>query len=537
MMTRMLFSLFGGIALFLYGLRLAGEGFQRTAAGRLRHLLSAITRNRLMAAGMGVLITLVLQSSGAMVGMLVRFAGSGLLQLPQAMGVILGADIGTTLTVQLIAFRFFALSLFFIGFGFFTVYLAKRRRFADLGQGILGFGLIFLGMKVMVEALEPLKGSGFFQEVLLSLEEQPFLVIILSALFTGFVASSAATIGFALTLAHQGLLPLSVAIPWIFGANIGTCTSSLAASMGGGTEAKRVAVAHILFKVLGVLLFLPLIHPFARFVGMTAADPARQVANAHTLFNVLIALLFLPFIGPGAKVIARLVPEERRVEDPFKPRYLDEHLLEAPALALAQATREALRIADIVSEMLHRTGEALFQDDQELIEAIERKDDQVDALEREVKRYLTKLSQQLLTDEQSRREVAILAFVNDLENIGDIVERNLMELAKKRLSQGAKFSEEGVKEIQALHAKVCQNLETAISAFASHDPFLAQKVLDRRSEIGQMERSFRQSHIARLHEGLPESIETSEIHLDILTNLKRINSHVSAIAHSILEAL
>ncbi len=531
-----LFALFGGLALFLYGIRLAGEGFQRVAGGQFRRLLAAVTKNRLVAAGVGILITVVLQSSGATIGMLVRFASSGLLGLPQAMGVILGADIGTTLTVQLIAFKIFDLAPLLVGVGFFVIFFSRRRTFADFGQGTLGFGLIFLGMKVMLEAMSPLRSSHLFQESILSMQDQPVLAIFLSAIFTAAVTNSAATLGLALTLAHQGLLPIAAAIPLILGANLGTCTIALAASAGSNADARRVATAHVLFKVFGILLFLPFIDPFARLVSLTAIDPSRQVANAHTLFNVAIAILCLPFIDGGVRLITWIVPEDRQREDPSKPKYLDEQLLGTPALALGQATREALRIADVVSDMLKDTIEVLRRDDQELIEAIAKKDDQVDRLEQEVKHYLTKLSQQSLTDEQSKKEIAILAFVHDLENIGDVVERNLIELAKKRLYKGVRFSEAGLQEIQELHAKVCQNLELAISAFASHDPDLAQKALDQRSEIGEMERTFRQSHIQRLHDGLPESLETSEIHLDVLTNLKRINSHVSAIAHSIREA-
>jgi phosphate:Na+ symporter len=263
---------------------------------------------------------------------------------------------------------------------------------------------------------------------------------------------------------------------------------------------------------------------------------ARQIANAHTLFNVGITALFLPFSSILARFISRLVPEDKEREGLFGAKYLDEHMLETPALALGQATREALRMADIVSEMFTKTIATFSTEDPELIEFIEEKDNEVDTLDREIKRYLTKLSQQSLTDEQSKREIGILAFVNNMENIGDIVDRNLMDLAKKKLAKGVHFSEPGMREIVQLHKKVLQNLEMAISAFASNDAALAQQVLERKLEISQTERKFRQAHIQRLHEGLRESIDTSEIHLDVLTNLKRINSHVTAVAYPILES-
>jgi phosphate:Na+ symporter len=295
-------------------------------------------------------------------------------------------------------------------------------------------------------------------------------------------------------------------------------------------------MAHIFFKVVGVLVFLPFIPPFVRLVQLTADDVSRQIANAHTLFNVGLTALFLPFSSILARLIVRLVPMDREGEGIFKPKYLDDRMLDTPALALGQATRESLRMADIVSDMFAKTIATFSGDDPDLIEFIEEKDDQVDTLDREIKLYLTKLSQQSLTDEQRKREFGILAFVNNMEDIGDIVDKNLMELAKKKLNRGVHFSEPGMKEVVLLHKKVLQNLELAISAFASNDPALAQQVLERKMEISQTERKLRQAHIQRLHEGYREVIDISEIHLDVLTNLKRIDSHITAVAYPILES-
>ena len=381
----------------------------------------------------------------------------------------------------------------------------------------------------------PLRQSELVKALLVSLGDQPFLGIIVAATFSALVHSSAATIGLALTLSLQGLLPLVAAIPVIFGANIGTCATALASSIGTKPEAKRVAMTHIFFKVVGVL-GLPFIHPFDRLVQLTTEDVPRQIANAHTLFNVGITALFLPFSSILAHFISGLVPEDKEREGLFGPRYLDEQMLETPALALGQATREALRMADVVSDMFTKTIGTFSGEDPELIEFIQEKDDQVDTLDREIKRYLTKLSQQSPTAEQSKREIGILAFVNNMENIGDIVDKNLMDLAKKKLSKGVHFSEPGLKEIVLLHKKVLQNLELAISSFASGDPALAQQVLERKLQISQTERRFRQAHIQRLHEGYRESIDTSEIHLDVLTNPERIYSHVTAVAYPILES-
>jgi phosphate:Na+ symporter len=535
MTNAMLIALFGGMALLLYGMQLVGEGLQQAAGGRMRHILSNITNNRFKGMLAGAFITAVIQSSSATTVMLVGFASSGLMTLAQSVSVILGADVGTTVTVQLIAFKFFDYALLLVGAGFLLIFACRRKVLKSVGQAILGFGFIFFAMKIMSDAMVPLRDSEVMKILLVSLGNQPILGLILSAAFSALVHSSAATIGLAITLSLQGLMPLSAAIPVIFGANIGTCVTALASSIGTHTEAKRVAMAHVFFKVAGVLLFLPFIAPFARLAEMTASDVPRQIANAHTLFNVGITALFLPFASALARLIAALVPESKGKEGLFRSKYLDDRMLDAPALALGQAHREALRMADIVSEMLAKTIDAFRQQDPELVEFIEDKDNQVDTLERDIKHFLTKLSQQGLSEEQSKREIDILSFVNNLENIGDIVDRNLMELAKKKLSKGARFSEPGAQEIVLLHTKVQQNLELAIAAFASSDRVLAQQVLERKLEISQSERKFRQAHIERLHEGYRESIDTSEIHLDVLTNLKRINSHVTAVAYPILE--
>jgi phosphate:Na+ symporter len=531
----MLITLFGGMALLLYGMQLVGEGLQQAAGGRMRHILSNITNSRIKGMITGAFITAVIQSSSATTVMLVGFAGSGLMTLAQCVAVLLGADIGTTVTVQLIAFKIFDYALLLVGIGFLVVFACRRKILRFVGQAILGFGFIFFAMKVMSDGMAPLRDSEVVRLLLVSLSDQPLLGLIVAATFSALVHSSAATIGLAITLAVQGLMPLAAAIPVIFGANIGTCVTAFASAIGSHTEAKRVAMAHVFFKVVGVMLFFPFIAPFSQLSAMTAAEVPRQIANAHTLFNVGITILFLPFAPALARVICALVPESKEGEGAFKSKYLDERMLDTPALALGQAHREALRMADIVSDMFTKTIDTFTREDSELIEHIEDKDNQVDTLDRDIKHYLTKLSQQSLTAEQSKREIGILSFVNNLENIGDIVDKNLMELAKKKLSKGARFSDAGAHEITLLHKKVLQNLELAIAAFASNDPALAQQVLERKLELSQTERRFRQAHIERLHAGYRESIDTSEIHLDVLTNLKRINSHITAVAYPILE--
>ena len=530
-----LLALFGGMALLLYGIRLSGEALQRALGGRLRSLLTGLSRNRVLAVVSGAAITAIIQSSAATTLMLIGFVAAGLMTFRQTLGVILGADIGTTFTVQLIAFRVTDYSPLLVGLGFTTTFVARRRMLKDVGQALLGLGLLFLGLKLILDNAGMLKGSQLAVDLLDAIAGNPAVGVLVGAVFSALVTSSAATLGLALAFGHQGLLSLAGAVAVVLGANIGTCVTALTASIGASAEAKRVAVAHIAFKLLGVALVFPFIGPFTAVVASTAAEPARQIANAHTLFNIGISLAFLPFTPWAARAIESLVPDTQEGDSPFRTRYLDERALEQPALAFGQATREALRMADVVQGMLRDVPVVFGSDHAELLEDVSRRDDQVDFLEREIKLFLTRLGREAMGSDLSRKEIALISFIGNLENIGDIIDKNLMELGRKKLYQGRRFSDTGWAEIQEFHGIVSKNLERAIAAFAANDRGLAQEVLDQRPLIRQRERDLRESHLGRLRAGLAESIETSEIHLDILTNLKRVSSHVSALAISILE--
>ena len=530
-----LLALFGGMALLLYGIRLSGDSLQRVAGSRLKHLLTGLARNRLLAVGSGAMVTAIIQSSAATTLMLIGFVSAGLMTFRQTLGVILGADIGTTFTVQLIAFKITDYALVLVGAGFTITVVAQRRLVKDVGQALLGFGLMFLGLKVILDGVEPMRTNPLATQVLAAVGDNRVVAVLAAAFFSALVTSSAATIGLALALAHQGLLDLGGAVAIVLGANVGTCATALMASVGTTAEAKRVAMAHIAFKLLGVALVLPFIGPFSHLIAMTAADPARQVANAHTLFNIGMSLVFLPFATVAARAIEALVPDDQPGDNPFRTRYVDDRALDQPALALGQATREALRMADVVQGMLRDVVPVFRTDNLELIEDVERRDDQADFLEREIKLFLARLGREAMGTDSSRREIALISFIGNLENMGDIIDKNLMELARKKLYLGRRFSDAGWLEILEYHGMVSKNLESAIAAVAAGDRALAQNVLDQRPVMRQRERELRESHLGRLRAGLAESLDTSEIHLDILTNLKRISSHVSALAIPILE--
>ena len=527
-------GLFGGMLLLLYGIKLLNDGLQNAAGSKIRSLLRSLTSNRLAAVGGGAFITGLIQSSSATSVMLVGFVSAGLMSFRQTLAVILGADIGATLTVQLIAFHIYDYAVLLVGIGLSFTLFAKRMLFKNIGQGVLGFGFVFLSIKIMIEAMTSLQGNELFRQVFIALTDTPLIAIVLSAGITALIHSSAATMGIALVLATSGLMPLPAAIYIILGANIGTCATAFFASLHSPVEARRVAWAHLLFKVFGVLLFLPLLIPFAHLVTATTPDLTRQIANANTLFNVIMAVVFLPFIGPFSRLVVKLVPEEEE-EKKVGPRYLDEHVLGTPALALGQASREALRVSDIVREMLVDAIPVFQSDDPASIAAIKNKDNLIDLLDRNIRLYITRLSSSPITETQSRRSMAVLEISRNLENIGDIIDRNIMPLAMKRISKGITFSQEGLDEIILFHKKVIENFDTAISAFAGNDRVLADQVLRNKEELGMMERELVQAHLDRLRKGFRESIETSHIHLDLIGNLARINSLITHIIYPIID--
>ncbi len=521
--------------LILYGMRLAGDGLQKASGARLRSFLLTATNNRIKGVTVGAVITALIQSSSATTVMLVGFVGAGLLGLRETMGIILGADIGTTITVQIITFRVYDYALAVIGLGVIIIFLGRKSVGKEIGQAILGFGFIFFALKILVDTFTPVTQNPLLKGAMLGLGKDPVAGIIVSAVITALLQSSAATLGLAVSAAHSGLLSLDAAMPIVLGANIGTCLSAIISSMGATVAAKRVAFAHILFKIIGVIIVLPFLGVFTRFVGLSSPDLARQVANAHTLFNIAITIIFLPFIGPFTRLVTFILPEKKGAER-FGPKYLDPIVLSSPPLALVQASRESLRIADIVQDMLVKSLDVFEKNDMDLLEKIEERDDEVDILDKDIKLYLTKLVRESLSEEQAKTELEIILFSDSMENVGDVIDKNLMDMARKKIKGGLSFSKEGMSEIRMLHQKVVENLELGIAAFAGSNADLAQKLINHKAKISEMERDLRQAHITRLHKGLKESIDTSSIHLDVLANLKRINSLITNIAYPIVES-
>jgi phosphate:Na+ symporter len=535
MSSTSLISLFGGLCLLLYGLRLAGEGLQGVAGGKLRGLLHAVTRHRVLGLLSGATMAAILQSSGATLVMLVSFTSSGFLTLHQALALMLGADIGTTLTAQLLAFQLYDYALVVVGVGALAWLLGKRRLVKSMGLSLLGFGFIFLALKLLVDGLLPIRTNEEAQAWLIEISRYPVLSLVTAALVTATIQSSLATIGILIAFATHGLLSMESALPMILGANIGTCVLALLSGIGAPTEAKRVAIAHAVVKVAGVLLVYPFLGPFQHLVAATADSLPHQIANAHLFFNTALALICLPLIGPLAALLTRLVAEPARLGQPGQPMHLDPLVLDTPVLAIGQATRELLRMADITQEMYKATLVAFTRDDEDVVDRIEELENHLDSLNQAIKLYLTRMAETAMTPAQHREEMGILIIINEFESIGDIIDKNLMELAKKKIYKGLRFSDDGQKEIITLHQLIGRRLEMVITALTTRNTELAQTVIEAKNQVAHQERQLKQAHIKRLHEGLVESIETSAIHLDVLTNLKRINSHITNIAYAVVE--
>jgi phosphate:Na+ symporter len=530
-----IFGLAGGLCFFLFGLYYGSKGLRRLAGSSLREIVFNLTRRRILGVSIGMLITMIFQSSTATSVLLISFASTGLIGLSQALAVILGADIGTTFTAQILAFKLYDYALFIIITGFILMNTYKKVK--DIGQAIFGFGLVFFAIKMVFEASVPLKYFPAFTQTIVSFGNYPVLGILISMIFTFLVHSSAATIGIAVGLAFSGLIGLKAAIPIILGANLGTSFSPLIASFKTSIEARRVAIGHTLFKLLTVLVLLPFLNILTDLIAQTAEFLPRQIAHGHTLINIFATVLFLPFLKPYEQLLRKLIPERPVDKLKIAPLYLDNTVLDAPAMALAQAHREVLHMGDLVLDMFAQSLPVFVNNDKEARKIVAMADDKVDNLEKNIAVYLTKVSASELPAELSRRNVALFYIIDDLEHIGDIVSKSLMAYTKKKIDNNLTFSEQGLQEISAFHEQVYHNLRKAMAVLSSWDKELARQVADCR-EFGNVRlQELHNAHLQRLRAGLKESIDTSTIHLDFIADLERINFHCAKIGFAVLQAL
>lgn len=533
--THVLINIIGGVALMIWSLKLVRLGVTRAFGANLHKALSFSTRNRLLAFVVGALVTALLQSSMATVLIVSSFAGQGLINTAAALALILGADVGTTIVAQLLAFDISILIPIFFIVGLFLFSSDKSGKAKNIGRILIGIGLILMSLRWISESAIPMKQSETLPAILKPLHDDMILAIIVAALITWIAHSSLAVVLLLMSLQTTGTLPADLALIMVLGVNLGGTIAPIVATLRDGRVAMRAPVVNMIMRLIGVAAFAPFIDIVHPWVEHLADDPARQVVNFHMIFNVAVALAFLPFTGILARFFTKIMPEKVNTDDPSRPKYLNPHELDTPAIALASASRETLRMAEYVQEMLEDTIKCFKTNDESLVQKIRDKDNVVDRLYEALKHYMAKLSQEYMNDSDAARFVHILTFATNIEHSGDVIDKNLMPLALKKIRNQRSFSQEGFREIENIHNAVLDSIRLAQSVLVSGDVALAQRMLEGKENIRRAEIEASASHIDRLREGRPETIATSSLHLDIIRDYRRINSYICTVAYPILE--
>ncbi|UCD76731.1 MAG: Na/Pi cotransporter family protein [Phycisphaerales bacterium] len=523
--TEIIIGLVGGLALFLFGLEQMASGLKIAAGEGMKTILARLTSNRFSGLLTGTLVTGVVQSSSVTTVLLVGFISAGLMTMKQSIGVILGADIGSTFTAQIIAFKVHNAALVMIAGGFAVSYLPRWERVRPYGRVVMALGLVFFGMNVMGDSASPLRKHQAFIDLMMSMEH-PVLGIIIGALFTAIVQSSAATMGIVIMLAGQGFISLPAGIALALGANIGTCATAILASIGKPREAVRAAIAHILFKIVGVLLWLPLIDQLASLVEWITPDESgmpRQIANAHTVFNVINALVFVWFAGVFAWIVCRLVPDRPEPEDRvIKPKYLDHALLKTPALAIETVRPEIRRMGKRVERMLVDAPSAVLAGSSEDLSRIAAMDDDVDRIHGYIITYLGEISQHSPSDRQREEIMNLMAAANHLEHIGDTIETNLVALGRQRVERQVTISEETAGRIHRVAEAVIGSVRSAVQAVSAMDLEAARVVTGMKDQIGSLVDEAYSHQAQRLVAPEPDRLALYTVEADMIENLKRV---------------
>jgi phosphate:Na+ symporter len=521
-LTSMAALLAGGLAVFLFGIELMTGGLKALAGGGLKAALARMTSNRFRAVLAGAFATAALQSSSITTVLIVGFVSAGLITLPQSIGMIMGANIGSTLTAQIIAFKITAFALPLAALGFFARLLARRDWHRMAGDVILGLGLMFVGLDFMGQATAPLRGFPPFLDAMQQMTH-PLFGVVLGALFTAIIQSSAATTGIVIVLGGQNLIPLESAIALILGANIGTCATALLAALGKPVDARRVALAHVLFNVIGVALALPLIPLLTQTVRALGADLPRQIANAHTLFNVATTLLFIGFAGPLARLCIRLLPSPTDTSlDPGLPRHLDPSALAVPAVALDQLRLETLRLGRLVLAYIESAPDPLLHGETRALDHLAAGDDPIDRLHAAVLAFHGRLGKAALTDSESAQQRALLAAATYLENAADAVSVNLTALARERLHHRAPAAAFTGPALEAVFTTATTSLRLALEAIEHRDPLRAAEVLALKQTIRAQCDAARQDLLARVHPEADAEILAYRLLSDGIEHLKQI---------------
>ncbi|GLR81652.1 Na/Pi cotransporter family protein [Azospirillum oryzae] len=536
--TRVLLELAGNVVLLLWGLHMVQSGLTRALGGDLRRILGAGLRNRWTAFLSGMGITMLLQSSTATGLMATGFTATGLVSLMPALAVMLGANVGSTLIVQILAFDVAHVAPVLLLGGFIAFRRGARTRSRDLGRVAIGLGLMLLSLHLLLATIAPAENAPMLRRMLAMLTADPVVAVMLAALLSWAAHSSVAAILLIASLAGGGVIGPEAAVAMVAGANLGSAVNPVIEGPGGdgrNPAARRLPVGNLINRLVGCVIVVPLLGPITAGLQAVSPDATRLAANFHLAFNLAMAGLFIGPLPWFARLLTRMFPERVAVADPAMPLYLDRSALRVPHLAVANASREALRMADTVDSMLRGALDVIQTDDRKRVQEIRRMDDVLDRLHDAIKRYLTQINVEDLDERDARRVSDVLTFTINLEHVGDIVDRNLMEAASKKIRRRLRFSTEGAAEIAGMLERLSETQRLAAAVFVSGDVRSARALIHEKEVIRDLETSATEAHFARLRAGRKESVETSALHLDILRDLRRINAHLVAAAYPVLD--
>jgi len=532
-----LLDLMGGVALLLWGLHMVHSGILRAFGPDLRQLLASALSNRFTAFTAGIGLTALLQSSTATALITSSFTAEGLVGLVPALAIMLGANVGTTLIVQILSFNISAVAPVLFIIGLLAFRSGARSRVKDVGRVFIGLGLMLLSLHILLDSLAPAENAPGMRVFMNAITGDPVLCILIGAVVTWAVHSSVATVLLVMSLAYAQFITPHAALALVLGANLGSAINPVFEGVHRDNPASyRLPVGNLLNRLAGVLLVAPFLRPITEILQGWQPDLAKMTAAFHIAFNVATAIIFIGLLDGMARLLKRFLPSRSQATDPSRPRYLDESALETPSLALADAARETLHMGDHVEVMLRKVMAAMMTNDRALVDEVSRMDNSVDALDEAIKLYVTKLTRGSLDEREGQRAMEIISFAINLEHMGDIIDKNLSELATKKIKRRFQFSPEGAEELSAFHKRTVDSLRIAFGVFMSGDVNEARKLLAEKTSLRNVELAATERHLDRLREGRPESIETTSLHLDVLRDLRRIHSHICSVAYSALES-
>jgi phosphate:Na+ symporter len=528
------FIFLGGIALFIYGITITSKSFEAFAFGSFRKFLDKITSKPVLGVILGAVFTSIIQSSSATTITVVSLANSGTLSFENTLGVIFGANIGTTATAQIIAFRLTKYGLIIFAIGFLLSFVPKKEALRALGRGTMGFGLIFIGMQFMESSVAGLKNSPYFMSLFVKLSQRPILGVLLAVVFTGIQQASAVTIGIAQALGAERLINLQAAFALVIGANIGTTVTAIIASIGTNIQARRAAVSHLLFNLIGAVIFLIIFKPYVNLISKTSSDLVRQIANAHTLFNVTCTLLFLPFVNKFAKLVKKLVPGEEVIIEGCT-KYIDKRLLNMPSFAVDALHKEVLHMMDIVKQNIEALYLMMNKNNTRITQQINLRESAINSINKEMQAFAPLLMSKALSNKHSRDVNLIVNVASQLERIGDIV-KGISELGIEKVQDGIVFSELAMIDLGKMMDTVKKEFEMIVDNFDDLTPEEFKEIEKIEQSVDDMEVCLRSGHVERLMTGIC-SPEAGIIYVDMLSDLERISDHIYKIARLLNEKI